>query len=68
MIRLDEIDNTHWKRLKCINTVVVLENIIRFVEGSKLCETYEILDTNYCGYVIDINLNDYFDKEFSNWD
>ena len=41
---------------------------MRFVEGSKLCETNEILDTDHWGYVIDINLNDYFEEEFSTWD
>jgi len=66
MIRVEEMDNTYWNGSKCIDIVAVLENSIRFVEGSKLCETYEILDTDYCWYVIDINLNDYFNEEFSN--
>ena len=65
MIRLEEIDNIYQNGSKCINTVVALENIIRFAEGSKLYETYEILDTDYHRYVTDINVNAYFEKEFS---
>ena len=68
MIRLDEMNNAHRNRSKYIDTVAVLENIIRFVEGSKLYETYEILDTDYHGYVIDVILNAYFEEDFSNWD
>ena len=60
------MDNTYWNRLKYIDTVVVLENIIRFVEGSKLCETYEILDIDHYRYMIDVNLIAYFKEEFSN--
>ena len=66
MIRLEEIDNTYRNRSKYIDTVAASENIIRFLEGSKLYETYKILDTDYYGYVIDINLNAYFEEEFSN--
>ena len=61
------MDNTYRNRLKCINSVAVSENIMRFLEGSKLCETYEILDTDHRRYIIDININGYFNKEFSNW-
>ena len=60
------MNNTYWNGSKYIVTVAVSDNIIRFVEGSKLCKTYEILDTDHHGYVIDINLSTYFEEEFSN--
>ena len=31
-------------------------------------EINEILDTNHHGYVVDIDLKEYFDQEFSSWD
>ena len=58
----------HWNRSKCFDIVAVSENIIRFVKGSKLYKTYKKFETDYCRYIIDINLNTYFEEEFSNWD
>ena len=48
--------------------LVVSENILQFVEGSKLYKTNKILDTDHRRYVIDVNFSEYFEEEFSNWD
>ena len=40
--------------------VTVSENILRFIEGSELYKTNEILDTDHKGYVININFSVYF--------
>ena len=60
------MDNKYQNRLKCIDTVTASDNILSFFEGSKLCEINEILDTDHCGYVIDVNFSVYFEEEFSN--
>ena len=51
---------------KCIDTIAVLDSILSFVEGYKLCEINEILDTGHHRYVVDVNLTAYFEQEFSN--
>ena len=60
------MDNTYWDKSKYIDTIIVSDSILAFVEGCKLCEVNEILDTDYQGYIIDINLIKYFKQEFSN--
>ena len=66
-IELDEIDNTYRDRSKYIDTIAASESILSFVEGCRLYEINEILDTNHRGYIIDIDLKEYFDQEFSSW-
>ena len=62
------MDNTYRDGSKCIDTIAASESILSFVEGCRLHEINEILNTDHCGYVVDINLKEYFDQEFSSWD
>ena len=34
----------------------------------KLFKTYKTINTNHRGYMIDIDLEEFFNEEFSNWD
>ena len=45
-----------------MDMVAAFKNILRFVEGKKLCKTNEILDTDHRGYVIDVNFSEYLKK------
>ena len=65
---MSELDNTHKNGTKCIDAIAASDNIMSFIEGCILCETNEIIDTNYRGYMVDIDLNTYFDEDFSMWD
>ena len=49
-------------------TIAASESILLFVEGCRLHEINEILDTDHRRYVVDIDLKEYFDQEFSSWD
>ena len=62
------MDNTYRDGSKCIDTNTASESILSFVEGYRLYEVNEILDTDHCGYVVDIDLKEYFNQEFSSWD
>ena len=66
MISLEEMDNTYQNGSKYIDTVAASDNMLSFVEGSKLCEIYKIVDTDHHGYMIDINFSAYFKEKFSN--
>ena len=55
------MDNTYWDGSKCINTIVASDSTLAFVEWCKLCEVNEILDTDHRGYIIDVNLIEYFE-------
>ena len=54
------MDNTYQDRSKYIDTIVVLDSILAFVEGCKLCKVNKILDTDHQGYIVDVNLIEYF--------
>ena len=60
-IELDEMDNTYRDGSKCIDTIAASESILSFVEGCRLYEINEILDTDHHRYVVDIDLKEYFD-------
>ena len=54
------MDNIYWDGSKCIDTIAVSDSILAFVEGYKVYKVNEILDTDHQGYIIDINLIEYF--------
>ena len=39
-----------------------------YIEGCILCERNKILDIDYRGNIVNIDLNAYFEDEFSSWD
>ena len=62
------MDNTYKYSSKYTDIIAVLDSILSFVEGCKLYKINEVIDTDHWGYVVNINLIDYFEEEFSNWD
>ena len=62
---MNDIDNTYINGLKYINIIAVSSNIMSYIKECVLCERNKILDTDYRGYIVDINFNEYFDKDFS---
>ena len=42
--------------------------MLEFVEGSKLYETNNIINTNHRSYVIDLNIEQYFEVEIGSYD
>jgi len=66
-VPLNELDKTFIHGSSAIDSVAVLEGLIEFVEGSLLVPNNEIVNTNHRAYIIDINLEDYFNEEFSYW-
>ena len=65
-IEVEDLDRTFWYGSKSIDSVVATLNILQCVEGSKLLEINEVVRIDCRSYLIDINLEMYFDKEF--WD
>ena len=41
---------------------------MNYIEGSKLVNYSEIVETDHRGYIIDVAMEEYFDVEFSQWD
>ena len=41
---------------------------MEYVEESKLLKRNDIAHVDYLAYLVNINIEDYFEKEFSSWD
>ena len=67
-IDLNRLDYTYQDGVKCIDTIAASDNILQCIEGLKLLEINEIIDTNHQSYIVDVNMEHYFSKEFSEWD
>ena len=62
------MDHTEVRGSKPIDTVAASYRIIDYVEDSQLLECNDIVFTDHRAYVIDINLEDYFNDQLSSWD
>ena len=60
-----ELDHMHSRGTKCVDSLVATPNIRKHTEGSRMFETSEIMITDHRAYRVDINLEEYFQKEFS---
>ena len=65
LIKVEDLDQAHWWESKYIGSIAVILNIIHCIEGSKLFKIDKVVNTDHRLYVIDINLEIYFDEEFS---
>ena len=65
---LKEMDHTHGRGTKCIDSIAATPNMRKHIEGSSLHETNEIMNADHRSHVIDTNLGEYFKEEFSKWD
>ena len=63
----DQLDVVQKRGSKCIDSIVITQSLLQFVEGCKLLEVNEIISTQYCFYLIDINLEEYFQEKFTSW-
>ena len=50
-----------------IDTIAVSEGILEYIKGCKLLSYAEIVMLDHQSYVIDVNLEEYFEDNFSSW-
>ena len=60
-IEFQQMDNTYLTRLRPIKIVAVSPNLIECIEGYKILEVNDIIITDYRLYIIDINLERYYE-------
>jgi len=53
-------DNTCIISSKCIDFAVITSRVINFIEGCELINYNQIIESDHRGYLIDINLEQYF--------
>jgi len=68
MIESTKLDHIYREETKYIDVIPISENLSEYLEKSKLFEIHEIVNTDYRGHIIDMNLEEFFKKKFSTWD
>jgi len=64
-INLNNLNRTNKRGSVPIDTIVATEGIISYVEGCKILSFEEIVFSDHRSYVIDVNLEEYFEDTFS---
>jgi len=67
-IRMDLFDKTYKNGSKPIDSIAASCGIMDFIEGCELLNYNEFIDTDHRAYVIDVNIDEYFNEEFNEWD
>ena len=60
-----QLDKTFVRGSNAIDNVAALEGLIEFVEGLLLTPNNEITNTDHRACIIDMNLEEHFNEEFS---
>lgn len=67
-IPIDQLDKTYINGSQAIDTIAMSEGMFDYVEGSVLLSHAEIVQSDHRPYLVDINLEDYFNAELNLWD
>jgi len=67
-IDLSNLDHTYKDGSKYIDSIAATHNIMDYIEGSTLLKTDRIFNTDYRVFMVDINMAEYFQEYFSDWD
>ena len=67
-LELKELYYAHSRGTKWIDSIVATPNIRNHSEGIRLFKTNEIMNADHRSHVVDINLEEDFQEEFSGWD
>ena len=67
-IRMENLDKTYKNGSTPIDSIAATNGVMDFVEGCELLGYNEIVETDHRAYMIDVNINEYFDEEFNEWD
>ena len=62
------MDNTHRDGSAPIDSITTSPNMMEYVEECKLIKTRNIVLSDYCGCIVNTNIEKYFGKQLSGWD
>ena len=68
LIPKNNLDKICIEGLKCIDSVVIFQNLLDSMKGFKLLEVNEVTILDHWVLLIDINLEEYFEETMSSWD
>ena len=59
------MDKTYIKGSNPIDSIVVTDRVLEYIEGSSLLHHNEIIPSDHRSYIVDFNAEDYFDENIS---
>ena len=66
-IPLKELDSTNINGSKPIDSIALSSGVIDFIEGAKLLGNKNVIITDHRAYMIDFNMEEYFQDQFSSF-
>ena len=66
-IEISQMDNTNVKGSYPIDSIAASSEISEYIEGCQMVDHNEIIYIDHRGYMVDINLEDYFNDQMSYW-
>ena len=66
-VMIIQLDKTYKRGSRAIDSIAASSGIMEYIEGSKLVDYSEIVESDHRGYVIDVAMEEYFEIEFSQW-
>ena len=64
-IPLNQLDSTEINGSKPIDTIAASTGIIEYVKGYKLIGSNDIVQSDHCAYIVDVNFEEYFQEQLS---
>jgi len=66
-IEITQMDNTNVNGSHPIDSIAATREISDYIEGCQMVDNNDIIYTDHRGYLVDINLEDYFNDQLSYW-
>ena len=66
LLESSELDRTYKNGTEWVDSITRTDDILKWIKESRLCKNNEVFDTDHRLYIIDINLEQYFDEKVSN--
>lgn len=67
-VAITQLDKTFKQGSRAIDSIAASRGVMNYIEGSRLVNYSEIVESDHRGYIIDVAMEDYFEMEFSQWD
>jgi len=64
----DKIDSTYKHGSKQIDSIAATNGIMNYIEGCRLMNYNEIVESDHRVFIVDMDIEEYFKDEFSGWD
>ena len=61
-------DRNYKYKSKQIDSIAATNGIMNHIEGCRLINYNDIVESNHCAYMIDVDIKEFLKEEFSRWE